>query len=456
MIRTALKGDSQTFLFRAVLFLIILLGLYLRVSAVLNTVVDTPVRADARLYYLYSFNIQKSGTFSHSQPSAETSVADAFAPPVYPLAITPFLEFPPTDRMVVNIGLMQAVLGTLTIFFTYLLVGQIGGRMAGLLAAALTAISPHLISLTVYMLTETLFTFLMMGGLLCMGYAIRTRNALFSVASGVLIGTAALTRSTLEYFPLFVLLFSFLLLGFKRFERDQIRNVLIFFGFAVLIVGVWKIRNLVALGMLSDPTLAISTLLHGMYPDLMFEGRPESRGIPYRFDPRLSEISSSMQSVLHEIFVRFQASPWLYLEWYLIGKPISLFSWSMIDGWGDIFVYPVLASPYFTSLPYQVTRSVMLDLHTLLMICAGSGATLILIKPASLKLSGSSLAAGLFLSCLVIYFTLLHIVGAPFPRYGVPLRPVMYGLAVIFLLAVSRQGFQHIRVWLDSRKVRGH
>lgn len=456
MIRTALRGESRLFLFRALLLLIILLGLYLRVGAVLNTVVDTPVRADAKLYYLYSLNIQRSDTFSHSLPSAVVPVPDAFAPPIYPLAITPFLEFPPTDRMAVNIGLIQAVLGTLTILFTYLLFKQVGGAVTGLFAAMLTSISPHLISLTVYMLTETLFTFLMMGGLLCMAYAIRTRSFLFSVASGGLIGMAALTRSTLEYFPLFLFLFSVLLLSRKRFERDQIRNVLVFFGSAALVIGAWKIRNLITLGMLSDPTLAITTLQHGMYPDFMFNANPASMGFPYRFDPRNAEISSSVHNVLLEILRRFQELPWLHLKWYMIGKPVALLSWSMIDGWGDIFVYPVLASPYFTSWPYQMTRAVMLDLHALLMICGVAAALLILIRPASLKLSGSYLTSGLILSFLVIYFILLHMIGAPFPRYGVPLRPVMYGLAAIFLMAISRQGLQYINFWLDSRRTRKH
>jgi hypothetical protein len=33
-------------------------------------------------------------------------------------------------------------------------------------------------------------------------------------------------------------------------------------------------------------------------------------------------------------------------------------------------------------------------------------------------------------SLLLIYYTALHIIGAPFPRYLVPLRPFLYGLAL--------------------------
>ena len=38
-----------------------------------------------------------------------------------------------------------------------------------------------------------------------------------------------------------------------------------------------------------------------------------------------------------------------------------------------------------------------------------------------------------FISALLIYFTLLHMAGAPFPRYAVPLRPLLYAMAMFTL-----------------------
>jgi hypothetical protein len=31
---------------------------------------------------------------------------------------------------------------------------------------------------------------------------------------------------------------------------------------------------------------------------------------------------------------------------------------------------------------------------------------------------------------VLLYFTVLHMIGTPFPRYSVPLRPFMYGVAM--------------------------
>jgi 4-amino-4-deoxy-L-arabinose transferase-like glycosyltransferase len=432
MVGATSNSDTRNFVFKAALLLMLIFGLYLRVGAVLNTVIESPVRSDARLYYLYGFNLKHNHTFSLSDKKV---TPDAFVPPVYPAVLTAFLDFPPTDRMLVNIGLFQAVLGTFTILFTYLLFQALGGRMIGFAAAALTTISPHLISLTVYMLTETLFTFLMMGGLLALTYAFTRDKGALAILAGIILGLAALTRSTLEYFPIFILLLSVALVFFKRCKREQLRRVFQFSGTAILVIAVWKIRNLFAIGSLSDPTLAISTLHHGMYPDFMFDGRPESRGIPYRFNPRTAEITSSLGSVLHEIAVRFQAASWQHLQWYIVGKPISLLSWSMIDGWGDIFVYPPLASPYFSTTLFAMTRAAMLHAHPVLMIAGVVGAGGLLLKPRFLGFAEKQAMAGYIVAAMVIYFILLHMIGAPFPRYGVPLRPIMYGLAAITIAA---------------------
>lgn len=438
MAGTAMNTDTRNFFFKAALLLVLLIGLYLRVSAVLNTVIDTPVRADARLYYLYGLNLKDHHTFSRSLPGDQV-LPDAFVPPVYPAAITPFLELPPTDRMLVNIGLFQALLGTVTVLFTFFLFQALASRVLGLAAAVLTAISPHLISMTVYMLTETLFTFLMMGSLLALVYALTRNNATWAMSGGVLLGLAALTRSTLEYFPLFILLAGGALALSHRLEREQFRRLLQFAGTAMLLILAWKIRNLIATGSMSDPTLAISTLHHGMYPDFMFEGRPESRGIPYRFDPRTAEITASLGSILHEIGARFHAAPWQYLGWYLFGKPASLLSWNIVAGWGDIFVYAPLASPYFFSWPFQLTRSVMLHAHIVLMVLGSLATLLVLLRPQFLKLSGVRAVSAGMVASLVVYFILLHMVGAPFPRYGIPLRPVMYGMAIMMLwTAIAR------------------
>lgn len=44
-----------------------------------------------------------------------------------------------------------------------------------------------------------------------------------------------------------------------------------------------------------------------------------------------------------------------------------------------------------------------------------------------------SIYAAQFVSGLLLYFTAIHMIGAPFPRYSVPLRPFLSGMAVYSL-----------------------
>jgi hypothetical protein len=71
------------------------------------------------------------------------------------------------------------------------------------------------------------------------------------------------------------------------------------------------------------PGLLIATIQHGMYPDFMYQGRPESHGVPYRFDPDTARIASSLHSVLAELARRASGEPAKYLRWYLLGKPLA-------------------------------------------------------------------------------------------------------------------------------------
>ena len=68
------------------------------------------------------------------------------------------LDGPPSWAFVRRVQIAHVILGTLTIAAVALLCARLVGRRWALLPALLTALSPHLVNLTVYVLTETLFT----------------------------------------------------------------------------------------------------------------------------------------------------------------------------------------------------------------------------------------------------------------------------------------------------------
>ncbi|MDR0440434.1 MAG: glycosyltransferase family 39 protein [Candidatus Accumulibacter sp.] len=420
------------------LVIIVLLGASLRFQAIGNTVVDQPIRADARIYYFTALNLKYWGVFSQTPPSGVVPEPGAYVPPALPFALAPFADFPPTERMLFHFNSYQALLSTLTILAAYMLFRLLAGSAVALGAALLTAISPHLVSMTTYLLTETQFTFLLIFGMLALALGMRRSHPGWAILGGFLLGLSALTRSTTEYFPIFMAPFLFHVLGRRAFLRIGLSAI----GTALTVIVAWKIRNFVAIGATSDPTLFVNTILHGMYPDFMFNGIPESFGFPYRFDPFAAQPHTASE-VLQELARRAGEAPWIFACWYLIGKPAALLSWNIIAGMGGIFVYPVEASPYFTMPFFQITGSISAYLHLPLTIAALIGCGVVLFRPRVFGLNEDNRCVAVLVVALILYFLAVHMVGAPFPRYGIPLRSFIYGLGLFTLMALGRIIFSY-------------
>ena len=193
-------------------------------------------------------------------------------------------------------------------------------------------------------------------------------------------------------------------------------------------VAPWVVRNLVVLGIASDPTLSLVSIYHGSFPDMMLDGRPETLGFPYRFDTAPPD-TSSFAALWPGLAQKFHAHPLEYLRWYLVGKPAMVFSWNILGGVGDVFVYPVTRTPFASLAHCRLAHDCMRAIHGGVTVL-GLLACLLVWLPRTAALLGER---GAFLAravaLLVFYFIVLHVIGAPFPRYAIPLRPFVYGMA---------------------------
>ena len=93
-------------------------------------------------------------------------------------------------------------------------------------------------------------------------------------------------------------------------------------------------------------------------------------------------------------------------------------------------MYPISDSPYFGNPAYYVTRTAMYWLHWPLTILALIASVAVWLPAVSRRLPADALFAARLLSLVMIYFIALHVVVAPYPRYGTPLRPITFGLAL--------------------------
>ena len=414
------------------LLAILLFGLHLRLTVVLGTEIEAPLRADAGQYFAYAHNLANHGVYSMDRSGIDSETApspDHFRNPGYPLLILPFAAAPPSDTSLLNIALLQAALSLAVVGLIFLIARMAMPPAAALGVAALTALSPHLINANVYILSESaaafmiaLFLFIFLRN----GIRHDSTGSAGWLLSGALLATATLVRPTMQWFliPAAALIFTLP-------KENRARTVAWFVAGFLLMMAPWWLRNLIQFGELSNPALTIGTIHHGMYPDFMYAGRSETFGFPYRFDPRSAEITRSLGTVLTEIARRLAEQPAEHLNWFLLGKPLMFWNWNNdAQGAGDVFIYPVIKTPFSSNLPLFLSHEAMYWLHWPLVALGMLGSLLCWLPRAAGLLGAKAVWAFRVSGALLLYFVILHILAAPFPRYSIPILPILYLQAI--------------------------
>lgn len=425
------------------LVLIVLLGAFLRLNVTLHTTVLAPLRADAGEYFSYAYNLEHHGVYSRQltflTPGLKQPIQpDAMRSPGYSLFLLPFAASEPTNKTILDITLMQAFLGILMVPMAYLLGAPILSGGWRLLPPLLVAISPQLVLAGTFVLSETLFTFLFLLVLIAIQQLfINPQKLRWGIVGGALLAAAALTRPTVQYLLPLIALCIYLMVP----ASNRLKQMAGMIGGFFLVFGPWLIRNYFALGILSDPTLSVSTILHGHYPNFMYQGNLESLGYPYRFDPDVAIIGSNLGSVLSEILRLFITEPLTYLRWYLIGKPLAFFSWGDVASTNEIFTYPTLQSPYLTNSWFTTLKDLMRMTHAIWMLL-GLVAAGICWKNGLIQI-GKMISVVRVFSVVVLYFVVVHMAGFPIARYCIPLLPVMFILAAFALSMLAAVFFKH-------------
>ena len=396
-----------------------------------GTEVVNPIRNDAKDYASYAYNLVVHKTYSritnaNLKQETDAPPPDALRRPGYPIFLSLILDPAGSiESFIERTKIVQALLSVASLLFIFQIAKTLLGYPYAVGVLSITAVSPHLINMNAYLLSETLFTFVQ---LILFWGIVRWRESLpwhSLILAGILLATAALIRPWVQYFVLFLvawMLFS----NEIKFRKKHV--ILVTLGF-VSLFSIWTMRNISTLGVASDNTLMINGLHHGMYPNFMYEGDPESHGFPYLYDPRSQEINDSVSSVLAEIHRRFQTDFWRSFRWYAVDKTPTILGWSNIQGVDEIFVYPVTRTPYYQYGLFYWTRTVMKAIHAPLMLLAIAGCLLVWAPGKWLGIDPRHLFCLRLLSLYCAYFFAVHIATAPFPRYAIPLKPVFYLMA---------------------------
>jgi len=198
-------------------------------------------------YHVIAFHLSEGGGYTNPY----TFLPTALFPPGYIFFLVPlYWLFGPNYQVA---ELANVVLATASAGLLYLLAWRLAGSGAARLSAAIFALFPGQVFFTSLIYSEVLFTFVMLGGLLCL-VAARQRDAgwRWFLAYGIIAGAAALTRSV----GLSMLLIGplYLLLATRDWRSTAQRAALMALG-AALLIAPWAARNAITLG---DPIVTSS------------------------------------------------------------------------------------------------------------------------------------------------------------------------------------------------------
>ena len=428
-------GKINNWTLIGVLFVLCGIALLIRVEYIRTVDIIEPIRADAREYTIYGLNLLKHQTFSrdiyHPKP-------DSYRSPGYPFIITAALAIGDLERLLSIMAYLQAAMSTLSVAVICLLGRRFLPDWAALTAAGLAALSPHMIATTSYMLTETAFSFFLLLAIYSFYRGWGVKSGISAGCSGLLFGYTYLINETSLLVPGFLAIGAFGVVWrhFSRSERSKFFRLLVIFiiSFAILPCA-WMIRN----SRLPENAprgsgRATAALSHGAYPGFVYQD-PRFKYFPYQEDPDQPGFGASLKDFSRIFWDRFKQRPVRYVSWYLFEKPYYLWHWNnfqsnkgdaTIAGKGDVYLYPVKSSLYLTSDVANWTRLVMKNLHPVLLALALAGVFLCGHNIISKQNIGKRYQTPIFLFIVLVYYTGLYMVFAPYSRYSVPLRPELY------------------------------
>lgn len=421
---SAFQGRTNAF----VVALIVAAGLFVRILYVNNTIIDTPIVRDAAQYVAYAHNLAFNGVYSQSPPGNNPR-PDSYRSPGYPMMIAVVLRIAGIKGFYGPLLYLQCILGGLVVLLIFVLSRNVLPPNWSLAATGLTVLSPHLISMSSYILTETLVSFLLLCALVAYVKALETQSRLLFVSAAVFFGLCYLANEIALLIPLVLSVVSLSFIKDPKTGKKAL-NLMIFLLVFVMFPAAWNVRN--AINVPSDGKSnfhrALSAAAQGSYPKYVYKD-PRFVGFPYREDPYFPEMLASVSRFAEIVLDRAKERPGRYVSWYVIEKPYYLWSWNIVQG-QDIYIYSVRTSLFHVSPVADLIKKIFRITHPAIVILM---AMAIFLAATRLIRGDSRIHRDIVIystTAIIVYWTVAHALLLSLPRYGIPLRPLTYFLAV--------------------------
>ena len=209
-------------------------GLLVRLAILANTGGLTAKIVDEQQYSRIAQNLVAGHGFGWAE-NEPTSIR----PPLYPALLAAVWRVSPNNLQAVRV--VQILLGLATAVLVYVLGSRVYGPAVGAWAAAVCWLYPSLIFFNFLILTETLFTFLLVAFVLTVVLLVQIPRPAFAIACGIALGLGALTRSILWPLPLILCPLLAVLIRAPLARRLAL-PCLVLAGYAA-VVAPWAVRN---------------------------------------------------------------------------------------------------------------------------------------------------------------------------------------------------------------------
>lgn len=220
---------------RRVLTIALVAGLLIRLAILSQTSGLGTKIVDEQQYSQIARNIVAGHGFAWSA-GAPTSIR----PPLYPAMLAGIWSVAGSESLQA-VRVVQILLALATTALVYVLGARLYDAVVGRWAAAVCWLYPSLIFFNLVILTETLFTLLLVAFVLVTVLLVQTPRAWLAVACGVTLGFAALTRSILWPLPLLLCPLLAMLIRAPLTARIAL-PCLVAIGYT-LVVAPWAVRN---------------------------------------------------------------------------------------------------------------------------------------------------------------------------------------------------------------------
>ncbi len=354
---------------------------------------------------------------------------NSFRPPLLPLVMAGLLKL---SSGTIALGIVQIALGTATVVLTWVAGRRLGLGRLSLVAAGLVACDPLLIAYTTFPMTETLFTFLVIALItVCLpnlsapgSSQSRTASIGRAAVAGLLFGACALCRPTI--WPTAGLAAAWIgwqSLRSRRLPSALIASAAVACCACALVVAPWALRNWKILG---SPVI---TTTHGGYTLLLGNN---SEFLQYVAERPFTELWSDREPD------RFQQAWFVRLiaqrdqEIGPSADELTQNRWMYQQAWKSIAARPGLFVRacalrfvlFWNAMPLLPSRSSLLQ-PVIWALCDGYVVELALFVVGLVSLARSAGRGWLLPLCVILNFTIVHLVYWSNMRMRAPLVPLI-------------------------------